>query len=689
MLVLYGLMAAIFGFYALRLFSLQVLDGKSYVDQAEENRITKVSIQTQRGIIFDRNGVVLARNVASYNVVITPANLPVDPKTYDLLKPNGAVQKIYRELSQMIGMPVSKGEINEETVKVFKPCDNDLGIMQIAYIGDTNAPYDPVQIKCNIDQQTAMKIREKEADWPGVSIQVEPVRDYPTGELTSEIVGFLGPIPALEEDYYKALGFVPNRDKVGYAGVESSLQDVLQGKNGERQVEVDVAGKEIRTVGDPVAPVPGQNVRLTIDVRLQNAAKTALVGEIDYWNKFLNQIISTNGVAIAMNPKTGEVLAMVSYPTYENNRMARVIPGDYYEQLQQDPNKPLFNHAVSAEHPPGSVFKMATAIGILNEGVVTPEKIVKDPGKITIEQKFANNEVGIPLDYVCWVFKNTNAGHGDVNFLKGVAESCDVYFYKVGGGFENEVNPGLGIWRIGEYARALGYGARTGIELPGESKGLIPDPNWKRLTVGENWSTGDTYISTIGQGYVLATPLQVLQSFQTLANDGKRMKPTLVHDILDSEGNVVKPFQPQMVVDITKTPVINIYDEQWRTTGKLRTVEPWTIAKAKEGMREVVTNGTALAQFEGDNIQSAGKTGTAEYCDDVAQKKNLCTRGNWPAHAWYVGYAPYDDPEIVVLAFVYNGKEGSTVAAPIVRKIIDAYFELKAVDAAKGSPQTP
>lgn len=688
-LVLYVIVAAIFGFYGLRLFSLQIINGPSYLEQAEENRITKISSPTQRGIIYDRNGVVLASNVASYNVVIIPANLPVSAEVETLLEPNGAVQEVYRELSQLIGVPVSKGEITDESVKLFKPCENDLGITQVVYIGDTNAPYDPVRIKCNVNQDIAMIVREHAADWPGVGIEIDPVREYPTGEMTSEVIGFLGPIPAAEEAYYRGLGFVPNRDKVGYAGIEASLQDVLQGRNGERLVEVDVAGKELRTIGDPVPAVPGQNVRLTIDVRLQNAAKTALIGEIQDWNRYLNRTMSANGVAIAMNPKTGEILSLVSYPTFENNRMARVIPADYYLQLQQDPNRPLFNHAISAEHPPGSVFKMAAAIGILNEGVVTPEQTVEDPGKIEILQKFSENEVGTPREYVCWIFKSTNAGHGEVNFMKGVAQSCDVYFYKVGGGYQDEVPQGLGIWRIGEYARALGYGKPTGIELPGESKGLIPDPTWKRLTVGENWSTGDTYIATMGQGYVLSTPIQVLQSFATIINNGKRMKPTLVHDILDTEGNVVKPFQPHMEVDLTKDPVINVYDENFFTTGEKRTVEQWAIDKAKEAMREVVVNGTAVKEFAGFEIPSGGKTGTAEYCDNVAQAQNLCQPGQWPAHAWYVGYAPYDDPEIVVVAFVYNGGEGSTVAAPIVREIMSAYFELKAVDAAKGAPAAP
>jgi penicillin-binding protein 2 len=665
--------SAVFGYFVLTLFNLQIVRGQEFVDQADENRTTLVSVPTQRGIIYDRNGYVLARNIASYNVVITPAYLPSD---------EGAVQEVYRQLSALIGVPVSHGETTDETVRLFKPCETDMGLTQIVYIADTNAPFTPVRVKCDVDEKTAMIVTEKKNDWPGVSVEVTAIRDYPTGSLTSEIVGFLGPIPASLQDYYKGLGFISGRDKVGYAGVESELQDTLGGRNGQRTVEVDVAGKEVRDLKDPLDAIPGDNLKLTIDVRLQNAARTALVGEIDFWNKYLNKIKSSNGVVAAMNPKTGEILALVSYPTFENNRMARYIPADYYEQLLKDPNRPLFNHAISAEHPPGSVFKMATAIGALNERVITPEKELLDPGKITIEQKFTQNETGTPRDFVCY----DRNGHGLVNFIRGVALSCDVYFYKLGGGFKEEGVSGLGIWRMGDYAKALGYGQLSGIELPGEAAGLIPDPTWKRITVGENWSTGDTYIATIGQGFVLATPLQVLESFQTLANDGKHMKPTIIRDVINADGTVKKPFSPVQLWDITKDPMINIYDENDIPTGEKKVVEPWTIAKAKEGMREVVVNGTATKLFAGDTIAAAGKTGTAEYCDNIAQAQNLCQPGSWPTHSWFASYAPYDNPEIAVVAFVYNGGEGASVAGPIVKRVLDAYFELKAVDAAKGTP---
>ncbi|MCL4560430.1 MAG: penicillin-binding protein 2 [Chloroflexi bacterium] len=715
-LIIYVAIAVVFGFFLFRLFSLQIINSGDLVAQAIENRTDVINIAAPRGTITDRNGYVLARNVPSYNLVITPANLPGTlPNTINGALP-GPIQDIYRKLSDLVGIPVSNGMMNEDTVKNFTPCATDLGITQIVYIADTNWPYQATRIKCNIDEKTALIIQEKSADWPGVGVEVDPVRDYPTGWLTSEIIGFLGPIPAGQEDAYTAKKLVSNRDKVGFAGVEATLQDVLSGTNGEQDVEKDAAGQVMQDIGPLTSPVPGLNVQLTIDTRLQSAAKAAIIHDLDFWNANSIEPISTKAVVIALNPKTGEILALASYPTYENNRMARIIPQTYYEQLQSDPDKPMFDYAISGEFPPGSVYKMATALGILNEGVVTPDYQIEDPGKITLLQKFYEGDPGIPQDYVCW----KPEGHGMVDYLHGIAFSCDVYFYKVGGGYGTEVPKGLGILRADEYAKALGYGKPTGIELPGEASGLVPTPDWKRLTIGENWATGDTYIATIGQGYVLATPLQVLESIATIANDGKYMQPTLVKDYQNSEGNTVQSFQPKQLWDITKDPMITEYDandqpvydldangnyqQEVDANGKpmfdaygepiyktkKKTVAPWVINLAKEGMRMVVTDGTAEVPFDGMAIQSAGKTGTAEYCDDIARTKNLCSPGNWPAHAWYVGYAPYDNPEIAVVAFIYNGKEGSLVAAPIVRKVMEAYFELKKIDTSQGTTsETP
>ena len=666
-LVLYILVGLIFGYYLMRLFDIQILQGADFIAQADENRIQVISDPAVRGNIYDRNGFVLAQNVPSYNVVVVPGYLPED---------DGDVQQIYRELSELIDIPVTSATMDEETVRYFTPCNTDLGISEIVYIANTNWPYQETAIKCNVSQDVAMIVMENREKWPGIDIETTPVRQYPTGELTAEIIGFLGPVPAALEDYYVELGLVPNRDKVGYAGVEQSMNEILSGTNGTRTVEVNVAGEIIRNLEEPIAPIPGNDVTLTIDARLQAVAREALISEIEYWNAYSGKTLANSGVVIAMIPKTGEILALVSYPNYQNNRMEQAIPGYYYEQLSEDPQRPLFNTAISAELPPGSVFKLAPALGILNEGVVTPEQTVNCPGTIEIIEKYYENDPGRPRKYVCW----DREGHGDVNFLWGVAYSCDIYWYKVGGGFEGEVEgDGLNIWRMGEYARAIGYGALTGIELPGEAEGLIPDPTWKRITVGENWSIGDTYIATMGQGYVLSTPLQVLNSISTIANGGHLMDVTILDKITQPDGTLVEDNQPSERWDITTDPVINVYNNNV-TTGETKTVQPWVIQLANEGMRLVVTDGTAELQFDGDPYNSAGKTGTAEYCDDVAQAQGLCKPEAWPAHAWYVGYAPWENPEIAVVAFVYSGKEGSTFSAPIVRKVIDAYFEMKATD---------
>ncbi len=691
LLVIFGLILVVFGYYVYKLFSLQVLQGAEYQSLADNNRTDETNVPTQRGIIFDRNGFVLARNVASYNVTITPAYLPDDPSAqgdFTALTTSlpATVQEVYRKLSEMIDVPASKGELNDDVVKLFKPCNTPLGIAQIVYIADTNAPYTPMRIKCNIPEALAMTIRSRAADLPGVGIEIEAVRDYPTGALTAELIGFLGPVPANEEDFYRAKGFVPGRDKVGYAGVEATLQDILGGKNGKRTVEVDVSGKEMRNLITPVDPIPGNNVQLTIDTRLQSIAQEAITGELSYWQTRLGKVLSTNAVAVAMNPKTGEILAMVSYPSYENNRMARQIPADYYQQLITDSRKPLFNQAISAEHPPGSVFKLPTAVGALNERVVTPDQTLNDPGRITLVQKALPNSVGVPIDLVCW----ERTGHGEQDWLHGVANSCDVYFYKIGGGYAADKVDGLGIWRLDEYARALGYGARSGIELPGEATGLIPSPDWKRVNQGESWTTGDTYIASMGQGYILATPIQVLISSAVLGSGGRFMQPTIVREVYNSEGTVVKPFEPRLKWDITKDPVIKVYDQDNLYTGQTKVVDSWVVAMAKQAMRLVVTEGTAKGVWTDSQItNSAGKTGTAEYCDDIANKKGLCQRGNWPTHSWYFGYAPFDDPEIAVVAFVYNGGEGASVAAPIVRQIIEGYYQLKAIDAEKKTGPLP
>ncbi|HEX2698508.1 MAG TPA: penicillin-binding transpeptidase domain-containing protein, partial [Anaerolineales bacterium] len=423
-----------------RLLSLQVFGSQNWTLRAVDNYTREISSPAPRGIIYDRNGYILARNVASYNLTITPAGLPDD---------DADIQRIYREVSNLTGIPVNSGTL--EDAKLFAPCVEGPGIAQLVELGDSLAPYTPVEIKCNVSEDVARLVQERTNDWPGVNIEINPIRDYPTGSLTTDLIGFLGPIPASLEDELRAKGFIPNRDKIGYAGIELSMQDLLAGQNGKRVVQVDVAGKEIRNLEPPITAVPGYNITLTIDTRLQAAAEASLLNEINYWNTYFGRIRISSGVVIAMNPKTGEILAMVSYPTYENNRMARFIPGYYYGQLNQDPRHPLLNNAIQSEYPPGSVFKLSAANGALNEHVVTTSQIIAAPGKLELCEQFTPNQPCGPSNtrpFVDWIFDKNPDGFGQIDFYHCIAYSSNVCFYKLGGGYGDEIkNGGLGIFR--------------------------------------------------------------------------------------------------------------------------------------------------------------------------------------------------------------------------------------------------
>jgi penicillin-binding protein 2 len=653
-------MVVLFVIFAARMFFLQVVMGKYYLGQAETNRTKLISIPSSRGVIYDRNGVILASNVPSYNITITPAQLPND---------EAEVQAIYRKLSDLTGVPI--------TVPGSHPsaeCAPGRGIQDLVNEWIELAPYYAVKIQCDAVPSVAQAIQEEAVDMPGVGVSVSSVRDYPNGRFTAHIIGYMGRVPASLSDKYKKLGYNLDQDKIGYSGMEFSMQDALAGTYGSELVEVDAAGKTIRLLQPPTEPVAGKNIKLTIDSRLQEAATIILENKIAEVRANKLDVLRSpkiTGVVIAMNPQTGEILAMVSVPTYDNEQFARAIPVDYYNQLVNDVSSPLLNHAISGTYPPGSIFKLVTAVGALNEGVVTPDTQIICHGSMPILQKFYPGDPGTQMLFYCYL----RSGHGVVNFLYGISQSCDIYFYNLGGGYPGGPvpEPGLGPTRIKRYAQALGYGQYLlDGQLPGEANGLIPDEDWKRINKGENWATGDTYITTIGQGYVEVTPLQVLESVATIANSGKVIKPTLLKEYLDGEGNILQTFPPTVLYNLTDNSIDSLTDLK---------VQPWVMQLVQQGMRLVVSNGTATDYAQIENIPSAGKTGTAEYCDDVAQSRNLCKRDAWPTHAWYGAYAPTDNPEIAVVAFVYDGGEGAVTAGPIVRDVLKAYFQLKANDA--------
>lgn len=648
---------------AYQLVRLQITGFDAFAERALDNRQQRLTLPAPRGVVYDRNGVLLAQNVPAISVSITPALLPEDA---------GRLAELYARLSELTGVPISTPPLDAGNATGNRIGDDSPspGIQELVFLQETNAPYRPVVIAPDLSREKALVLGAELRSLPGVQLEVRALRDYPTGALTAHVVGYMGPITEDQSDYYVNLGFDPARDRIGYAGIENRMQDVMAGRNGYKEVEVDVAGRELRTLGEGQAPVPGQSVVLTIDVRLQAAAEAALANRMKIENQIAQADTNplrppqpvTNGVAIAINPQTGEVLAMVSLPTYDNAMFSRFIPAAYYQEMADHPYKPLFNNAISGEYPPGSVFKVAVAAGALQEVVVTADQVIFDPGEIIITNRYFPNDPGKTRRVVCY----NRAGHGDVNFIRGIAVSCDVYFYALGGGYEagGVQDGGLGIDRLHNYATMLGFDQLTGIELPGERKGLMPTRDWKRLNIGENWSTGDTYIASIGQGYVLSTPLQVLMAYTPFINrDGYVRKPTLIREVRDGEGNVLRTASVQ---------------NQSQTA-----LTPYVIEQVSLGLRQVMIDGTGK-KLAVEGINLAGKSGTAEYCDNVAQAADRCQYGSWPAHAWMVAYAPYEKPEIAVVVFVYSGEEGSTVAGPVAQEIIDAYFALKGMSPAAG-----
>jgi penicillin-binding protein 2 len=421
-------------------------------------------------------------------------------------------------------------------------------------------------------------------------------------------------------------------------------------------VEEDVNGRVLREL-ESIDPIPGDNVFLSLDLELQQYVTTRLQQALDS-----PQVQSRRGVVIAMDPRNGQILAMVSLPTFDNNLFSDgITPDEYkiYQRLEADPYKPFLNHAVGDRLPPGSIYKIIPASAALQESVLDRNTRIVGEGRIVIPNKYFPEDEGLAQPFVCWIWLNRRGAHGALNVVEGLAHSCDIFFYKVGGGFEETNFVGLGEERLARYSELFGLGELTGIDLPGESPGLVPDRTWKRLTYGESWSTGDTYNMSIGQGFVEVTPLQMLNATAAVANGGILYRPQLLFKVTDQDGGVVRDFQPEVIrylpVDLTH------------------------LATVREGMEAAVQYGTATdGQIEG--IRVAGKTGTAEFfCPDDEVKYGLCHQGEpLPTHAWYTTFAPVEAPEIAVVVYVYNGGEGSLTAVPIARDILEWYFQHKA-----------
>ncbi|HDQ34956.1 MAG TPA: penicillin-binding protein 2 [Chloroflexi bacterium] len=630
----------VLGIYLIRLWQLQFLERRYYEALAEQQQYRLDTVSPPRGIIYARNGETLVRNIPAYNITITPGYLPAERERE---------RAVLERLSLLIDVPYER---------LFEEID------AVRY----HRPYAPRVVLRNADREIALLVaQEGGITMPGVDVEIVTRRSYAYGALTSQAVGFLGPIPPEQVAAYEASGYNPNVDRIGYAGVEASTEEYLRGEPGRRYILENVLGQELDVISER-APIAGDNIHLTLDVELQQVAETALLEQME-------AVGSQRGVVIAMDPRDGQVLAMVSLPTYDNNIFARQITEEELTALYENPHQPLINHAISDQVPPGSIYKIIPATAALQEGVINRYTTVNCPGRILLPNKLFPNDPGAAQPFVCWIYLQHGGGHGPVNVIDALAQSCDIFFYQVGGGWSDTNFTGLGLERLTEYTRRFGLGERTGIDIPGEARGLVPTARWKRLNYQETWTTGDTYNLSIGQGFLLATPLQMLNSLNAIANGGTLYQPQLIHHITDANGLTVRDYTPQ---------VIGTLD-----------VDASVIQLVREGLYLAVADGTA-SRARLENVTVAGKTGTAEYCDDIAIANALCPvpeGRTLPSHAWFMAYAPYEAPEIAVIAWVYNGGEGSTVAAPIAQEVMQFYFDRQAgllePDELESTPATP
>ncbi|MCJ7510831.1 MAG: penicillin-binding protein 2 [Dehalococcoidia bacterium] len=605
-LLLHILIVFLFGILTLQLVRMQVFQGDDYRARAENNRLRELQVLPMRGLIYDRNDKPLVENVAKYSAVIVPADLPAKEEA-----------AVFDRLGSLLGMPA------QEIAQRVREKRQD------------GNPYDPIVIKDELDRDTALILKELTSYLPGVDLQVDARRNYLSGELTAHILGYVGGISAEEYAAKRDQGYILN-DQLGKTGIEIVYEDILRGKAGKKLAEVDASGRQ-QEVLDSRASQPGQSVVLTLDLKLQR--KTA-----DILREFMGT--SDNAAAVVMDVHTGEILSMVSLPTYDNNLFSKTLGQEELDALLSDPAKPLINHAVAEMYQPGSTFKTITGLAALQEGVATPSTTIVSRGYITVANEYDPS--------ILYVFRDW-AALGPLDFYGGIAMSSDVYFYYMAGGKQDEGFQGLGEERLARYARAFGLGEPTGVDVVGEeSPGLVPDAKWKEQTFGEMWYVGDTYNFGIGQGYLAVTPLQLLDAIAAIANDGELLQPRLVKEILDSHGNVVTTFAKEV--------------RRWLP------VNQEYLAVMREAMRQSVNTGTGVARSaQVPGLTVAGKTGSAEFGPARAD-------GSHETHAWFVGFAPYENPEIAVVVFIQRGS-GFTNAAPAAARIFDYYFHQRYVAA--------
>lgn len=636
---------AAFAAVVYKLWDLQIVSAQEYQAEADTNQFRLVQVDAPRGIIYDRTGQLLVRNVPSFAVNIVPGALPTDPQQ---------LEAVLVRLGQFLNMPVRDADI--DTLLYSAPIEGSgpiavaitqtqsiEGIMKVRY----NGAWTPIRIASNVARDTAFMIQEAQPELPGVTVVAEPIRQYLEGELMAQILGYEGRIPESQLAAYQAtnLNYQPD-NLVGLTGIEQTQEGLLRGTAGQKHIQVDVYEREVSVVAEEPA-TPGDNIRLTVDVKLQQAVEKLLRDGMTHANVQV-------GAAIVLDPRNGQVLALVSLPTFDDNLFSGGISSDDFNRLISDPNHPMVSQAISGQYPPGSAFKVIPASAALQEGLIDASTSLLCQGTLMVPNKYFPDDPTKSQTFFCW----QTWGHGWENVVTALRDSCDIFFYQVGGGYKDF--EGLGIDKLDKYMTLFGFGAPTGIELTGEAKGLVPTSQWKTQNYGEAWSLGDTYNASIGQGFDLVTPLQLVNAVAAIANGGTLYRPQLIAEVTDAQGQTIKSFTPEV---IRQLPISN--DD---------------LAIVREGMRQAVAVGTAsLGQVPG--IEVAGKTGSAEFAVwDANGNLVRDAQGHMPTHAWFIAFAPFDNPEVAVVVFLRGAGTGAEMAAPVASNILRYYFGLPTIN---------
>lgn len=572
-----------------RIFYLQIIAGSDYRAEAERNRQRVIPIPAERGLIYDRNGVALTINIPSFSIAMIPQDLP---------KQESKRAPLIKKLAEFSGQ---KEDYIRQVLLEYS-----------AY------SYESIVIQENINYDTALKLLISAADLPGILIQRGSKRQYinylaDTAFATStpyslaHVIGYIGKLNQTELADLYSKKYYPS-DYIGKIGVEKTYETALRGMFGRKRTEVNAAGKEQSVLAEET-PVSGRHLKLAIDVKAQEVLEKIIVNSLRASRK-------ERASGIVMNPKSGEIIAMVSLPAFDNNDFSSGISSERYKTYLEDPNKPLFNRAIGGSYPPGSSIKPAIAASALEEGIITPSTSFLSIGGLAVSK---------------WFFPDWQAGgHGVTNVRKALAWSVNTFFYYISGGYKNFT--GIGPVKLKTWLEKFGFSFLSGIDLLGENDGFLPSPDWKQKTKNEQWYIGDTYNFSIGQGDVLVTPLQIANMTAAIANGGKLMEPHIVHSLIDPVAKKETEIAPRVI------------REDFISSENLEIV--------KLGMRDCVTGGSCqrLASLP---FAVAGKTGTAQW------------NKNKPNHAWFTSFAPFKSPEIVVTILVEEGGEGSAISAPI------------------------